>query len=65
MNRIQREWKMHEWERILVQNGWYKHRSGKGSHQIWTNGKAKMAVPRKLNSMIALRLIKEHNIVVG
>jgi predicted RNA binding protein YcfA (HicA-like mRNA interferase family) len=56
---------MHEWERILVQNGWYKHRSGKGSHQIWTNGKAKMAVPRKLNSMIALRLIKEHNIVVG
>lgn len=65
MNRIQRDWKLREWERILVRNGWCKHRNGKGSHQIWTNGIDKIAVPRKINFRIAQRLIKEYNIVIA
>ena len=35
-----------------------------GSHKVYTNGKATISVPKKLNKMIALRLIKENGLEV-
>ena len=33
-----------------------------GSHEIYTNGTNTISVPKKLNRMIALRLIKENKL---
>lgn len=35
-----------------------------GSHKVYTNGKETISVPKKLNPMIAKRLIKENRLEV-
>lgn len=49
--------------KILRNNNYILDRQT-GSHKIYTNGKATVAVPKKLNKMIALRLIKENELEV-
>lgn len=50
--------------KILRDNNYRLDRQS-GSHKIYTNGKATIAIPKKLNKMIALRLIKENRLIVN
>lgn len=49
--------------KILRNNNYIFDRQN-GSHKIYTNGKSTISIPKKLNRMIALRLIKENRLVV-
>ena len=50
--------------KLLMQNDYRLDRQS-GSHKIYTNGNTTISVPKKLNKMIALRLIKENGLVVS
>ena len=50
-----------EFEQLLVNNGFFLCRI-KGSHFIYKNGKDLISVPKNLNKMIGLRLIKEYHL---
>ena len=50
--------------KILRDNNYHLDRQH-GSHKIYTNGVSTIAIPKKLNKMIALRLIKENRLVVN
>ena len=50
-----------EFKKLLRKNGYVYVRS-KGSHDIYKNDKNTVAVPVRLNRMIAQRLIKELNL---
>lgn len=50
-----------EFEQLLVNNGFSLCRI-KGSHFIYKNGKDLISVPKNLNKMIGLRLIKEYHL---
>ena len=46
--------------KLLKQMGYYFVRSGKGTHEIWTNGDKKITITRqKINKMVAKRILKE------
>lgn len=49
--------------KILHYNN-YRFDRQTGSHKIYKNGINTISVPKKLNKMIALRLIKENRLVV-
>ena len=49
--------------KILRKNNYILDRYS-GSHSIYVNGKHTISVPKKLNKMIALRLIKENGLTV-
>lgn len=48
----------------LLRNNNYVLDRQNGSHRIYTNGRSTISVPKKLNKMIALRLIKENELEV-
>jgi predicted RNA binding protein YcfA (HicA-like mRNA interferase family) len=50
--------------KILRDNNYRLDRQS-GRHKIYTNGKATIAIPKKLNKIIALRLIKENRLIVN
>lgn len=50
-----------EFAKLLSQNGYFLDRV-KGSHFIYKNGTTIVSVPKNLNKMISLRLIKEYNL---
>lgn len=52
-----------EFVKILRYNN-YNFDRQTGSHKIYKNGISTISVPKKLNKMIALRLIKENRLVV-
>lgn len=49
-------------KRLLLDNGFCYNRT-RGSHDIYIRNGVTIAVPLKLNAMIALRLIKENDLV--
>lgn len=49
----------------LLRNNNYVFDRQSGSHRIYTNGKATISIPKRLNKMIALRLIKENHLEVS
>lgn len=51
-------------QKILKRNGYALDRT-KGSHLIYTaQGKAHISISKNLNPVIALRLIKENNLII-
>ena len=44
-------------KKLLTKHGWYLLRSGKGSHEIWTNGKLKVTVNHICKSKITANAI--------
>ena len=50
-----------EFEQLLVSNGFSLNRV-KGSHVIYKKGTDLISVPKNLNKMIGLRLIKEYHL---
>lgn len=50
--------------KLLRQNNYTLDRQS-GSHKIYSNGRSTISVPKKLNKMIALRLIKENRLEVS
>lgn len=50
--------------KILRNNNYILDRQS-GSHKIYTNGTSTVSVPKKINKMIALRLIKENRLEVN
>lgn len=51
-----------EFERLLKDNG-YEFARCRGSHFIYKKASKTVAVPKDLNSMIARRLVKEHDLI--
>lgn len=49
---------------ILKDNGYYFLRNDKGDHQIFTNGVDKITINKKLNKMVARKIIKNKNLKV-
>jgi len=49
----------------LLRNNNYVFDRQNGSHRIYTNGKTTISIPKRLNKMIALRLIKENHLEVS
>ena len=58
----QRSWKVkkRDLEKKLKELGWRLHRHG-GAHDVWTNGRAKVEVPRhsEINEMTAKSIIRK------
>lgn len=52
-----------EFERILKKNQYYFLRWGKGDHRIYSNGSSTIVAKFPINKMIALRLIKEYELM--
>ena len=50
-----------EFERILIANGWTINRCS-GDHTIWVKNGNHIAVQKRINPMVARRLIKENNL---
>lgn len=50
-----------QFQRLLREKN-YRLARHNGSHSIYTNGMYTISVPKKLNKMIALRLIKEYKL---
>ena len=53
-----------QFTKLLRQNNYILDRQN-GSHKIYSNGRSTISVPKKLNKMIALRLIKENRLEVS
>lgn len=52
-----------EFEQLLKRNGYKVHRNCGSSHTIYMNETGdKITVNARINEMVALRLIKEHNL---
>ena len=59
-----RQYTSREFIRIVEFNGFYYSRHN-GDHAIYVNDKGKhISIPRHLECVIALRLIKENNLVI-
>lgn len=57
-----RQFSVREMQRLLIDNGYEKVRQ-KSSHQVWKKGGDTITLPvAQLKSVIALRLIKEHQL---
>ena len=48
----------------ILRNNNYVFDRYNGSHKVYTNGNATISIPKKLNPMIAKRLIKEYRLEV-
>ena len=60
-----RQYTSREFIRIVEFNGFYYNRC-KGDHTIYVNDKGRhISIPKNLESVIALRLIKENNLEVN
>ena len=60
-----RQYTSREFIKIVEFNGFYYNRC-KGDHAIYVNDKGKhVSIPRNLECVIALRLIKENNLEVN
>ena len=60
-----RQYTSREFIRIVEFNGFYYNRC-KGDHAIYVNDKGKhVSIPKNLECVIALRLIKENNLEVN
>lgn len=58
-----RQYTQREFIKIVKFNGFYYDRHS-GDHAIFVNDKGKhISIPHHLNSVIALRLIKENNLI--
>lgn len=51
----------HEMERILMNNGFECTRH-KGDHRIWKRNDEVVVLNRRINKMVARRILKENNI---
>ena len=59
-----RQYTSREFIKIVKFNGFHYNRC-KGDHAIYVNDKGKhISIPRSLECVIALRLIKENNLVI-
>lgn len=59
-----RQYTLREFIKIVEFNGFYYNRC-KGDHAIYINNKGRhISIPRNLECVIALRLIKENNLVI-
>lgn len=59
-----RQYTSREFIRIVEFNGFHYNRC-KGDHAIYINNKGRhISIPRNLECVIALRLIKENNLVI-
>lgn len=59
-----RTYSQREFLQILKNNGYRWLRNGKGGHTIYSKDDDTIAVNQNINKMVALRLIKEHNLKV-
>jgi predicted RNA binding protein YcfA (HicA-like mRNA interferase family) len=46
-------------KKILRDEGFYFKESGKGSHEIWTDGSVKVTVPNKVERTMANVILKQ------
>lgn len=59
-----RQYTSREFIKIVESNGFHYNRC-KGDHAIYINNKGRhISIPRNLECVIALRLIKENNLVI-
>jgi predicted RNA binding protein YcfA (HicA-like mRNA interferase family) len=56
-----KEFSCREFEQILMRNG-FKYHHQKGDHRIWKRNSEIIVVTKKLNRMIARRLLKEYRL---
>ena len=56
-----KEFSTREFEQILTRNG-FKYHHQKGDHRIWKRNSEIIVITKKLNKMIARRLLKEYNL---
>ena len=56
-----KEFSCREFEQILMRNG-FKYHHQKGDHRIWKRNNEIIVVTKKLNRMIARRLLKEYHL---
>jgi predicted RNA binding protein YcfA (HicA-like mRNA interferase family) len=56
-----KEFSCREFEQILMKNG-FKYHHQKGDHRIWKRNSEIIVVTKKLNRMIARRLLKEYRL---
>lgn len=60
-----KQYTQREFIKVVVRNGYTFTRS-RGSHSIYTNTEGNhISIPRHLESVIALRLIKENNLNIN
>lgn len=57
-----KEFSSQEFIRILLDND-FEYVSCKGDHKKFRRGKETVVINKKLNKMVARRLLKEHNLV--
>ena len=56
-----KEFSCREFEQILIRNG-FKYHHQKGDHRIWKRNSEIIVVTKKLNRMVARRLLKEYHL---
>lgn len=56
-----KEFSCREFEQILMRNG-FKYHHQKGDHRIWKRNSEIIVVTKKLNRMVARRLLKEYHL---
>ena len=56
-----KEFSCREFEQILIKNG-FKYHHQKGDHRIWKRNSEIIVVTKKLNRMVARRLLKEYRL---
>lgn len=56
-----KEFSCREFEQILMRNG-FKYHHQKGDHRIWKRNSEIIVVTKKLNRMVARRLLKEYRL---
>lgn len=56
-----KEFSCREFEQILMKNG-FKYHHQKGDHRIWKRNSEIIVVTKKLNRMVARRLLKEYRL---
>ena len=56
-----KEFSCREFEQILMRNG-FKYHHQKGDHRIWKRNSEIIVVTKKLNRIVARRLLKEYRL---
>lgn len=60
-----KQWTRNEFCKMIESNGFYYSRNN-GSHSIYINKDGRhISVPLRISSVIALRLIKENNLLIN
>lgn len=62
---IKYNYKLRDFIKLLHANGYYETKSGKGSHQIFSNGYIRISVPcsnKEIKGVLAYGLIKKYNL---